>query len=112
VPTRFCVVVATDTDAVAALAADAGATVVDDTRTNPAGETVAVLLFADGSEVAASRTGTCFGSHWAALEHARFKASHDERTYEAPSASGGYVDDPSAERYFDITTLSAPQFRG
>jgi hypothetical protein len=74
-----------DADAAAALAADRGATVLDDSRTNPAGETVAVLHFADGSEVAASRTGTVFGSQWAAREHARHKASGDERTWTTPT---------------------------
>jgi hypothetical protein len=94
VPSRFVVVVAADAEAVAALATAAGASVVDDSRTDVAGDTVAVLLFPDGLEQAASRTGTVFGSQWAALEHARHKASVDDRRHEATHRDGTSYDEP------------------
>jgi hypothetical protein len=81
---KFVVIVGDPSPAITA-----GGTLLDGTRTDPADVAVAVLQFAD--DEAAYRAsllvgGTLFGSEWAAREHARFKASGDERTWDDADA--------------------------
>jgi hypothetical protein len=81
---KFVVVVGEPT-----LLVTAGGTVLDGSRTDPAGKTVTVVHFTDDAQaVTASLVvgGTLFGSEWAAREHARHKASGDERAWDDADA--------------------------
>jgi hypothetical protein len=81
---KFVVVVGSPT-----LPVTAGGTVLDGSRTDPAGATVAVVHFADDDAAFTASLivgGTLFGSEWAAREHARHKACGDERTWDDADA--------------------------
>jgi hypothetical protein len=78
---KFVVVVLPTVDEVDALAAAHGGTVLpyNVPSVDPAGDTVAVIHFADEYAIAGSKFGTAFGSEWAAREHARHKATDERR---------------------------------
>jgi hypothetical protein len=78
---KFVVVVGTPTPP-ATFVEDRGGTILEGTTLAPDGSHVYVIHFADDEvayDVSLLVGGTLFGSEWAAREHARHKASGDER---------------------------------